>query len=282
MLVNFWGLADEVGEGKLYATVEEAVESITGYNLEMAREYFDIAYDKAIEQGLMDEDDKVSICIGIPASSTAYTKGNDFLVNCYTDAVKGTKLEGKLEFTLDDTIGNDFATALQNNKVNLLFFVGWTGSALDPYGLMEAYTSADYQYDPSWDTTVEKLTVTLTDGVDYTATVWDWTDTLAGNEITIMDADGNAKAFSAGSSDGVDEDRFLILAALEGAVLSTYDLIPLVDDSSAQMKGMQINYYTEDYIFGLGFGGLKYYTYNYTDAQWAEYVKAQGGTLNYK
>ncbi len=282
VLVNFWGLADDVGEGKLYATVDEAVESITGYNLEMAREYFDIAYDKAIEAGLMDEDDVVSICIGIPSTSTTYTKGNDFLVNCYTDAVKGTKLEGKLEFTLDDTIGNDFATALQNNKVNLLFFVGWTGSALDPYGLMEAYTSADYQYDPSWDTTVEKLTVTLTDGVDYTATVWDWTEAIAGTEITIMDADGNAKAFSAGPSDGVDDDRFLILAALEGAVLSTYDLLPLVDDSSAQMKGMQINYYTEDYIFGLGFGGIKYYTYNYTDAQWDEYVKAQGGTLNYK
>jgi hypothetical protein len=32
----------------------------------------------------------------------------------------------------------------------------------------------------------------------------------------------------------------------------------------------------------MGFGGVKYYTYNYDDAQWDEFVASQGGTLNYK
>ena len=31
----------------------------------------------------------------------------------------------------------------------------------------------------------------------------------------------------------------------------------------------------------MGFGGLKNYTYNYTDAEWDAFVQAQGGELDY-
>lgn len=283
VLADFWGLSDEIGEGKMYADLDEAVASITGYNLEQAKTLFNEAYDIAVEQGLMKEGDVIDLIIGVPnSSSTAYSKGYDFLVNCYTDAVKGTKLEGKLKFSMDDTIGNAFAQSLQTNQVDILFLVGWTGSALDPYGLMEAYTSANYQYDPSWDTTKETTDVTLTDGKTYTATVWDWTDALAGTVISVTDEDGNVSEFSAGYSDGNEEDRFLVLAALEGAVLETYDMIPMVDDAIAQMRGMQVEYHTEDYIFGMAFGGIKYYTYNYDDAEFDQFIAEQGGTLNYK
>ncbi len=281
VLARFWGVADDIGEGKLYKTVDDAVNSITGYNLEMAREKFNEAYDKAIAEGLMDEDDVIEIKIGTPNStSNFYSKGYDYLVNCYTDAVKGTKLENKLTFTLDDTLGNGFGDALRANQVDLLFGVGWTGSALDPYGLMEAYTSSEYQYDPSWDTKSAMETVTI-DGVEYTASVWDWTLALNGETITITAADGSTKEFSAGSADGVDEVRFNILTVLENAVLETYDLIPLIDDATATLKGMQIKYYTEEYIYGVGRGGVKYYTYHYDDAKWAEFVQSQNGSLNY-
>ena len=64
VLLNFWNLADQVGEGKLYATADEAIASLTGYNLEMAQEYFNKAYDIAIAEGLMDEDDVIEIIIG--------------------------------------------------------------------------------------------------------------------------------------------------------------------------------------------------------------------------
>ena len=197
------------------------------------------------------------------------------------EAVKGTKLEGKLRFTNDNTLGNGFADALRANQVDLLFFVGWSGSALDPYNLMEAYTTADYQYDPAWDTAKEMVAVTI-DGVEYTASVLDWTYCMAGEEITITAADGTVSTFAAGTNDGVDEARFAILTTLEDAVLSTYDMIPLVDDSSAALKGMQVQFYSEEYIYGVGRGGIKYMTYNYSDTEWEEFVASQGGSLNYK
>ncbi len=281
VLARFWGLAEDIGAGKLYETVDDAVESITGYNLEMAKQMFDAAYDKAISEGLMDADDTISIMIGTPsATSNFYVKGYDYLVNCYTEAVKGTKLEGKLEFTLDDTLGNGYADALKANQVDMLFGVGWTGSALDPYGLVEAYTTSGYQYNPSWDTSVEMATVEI-DGVKYTASVLDWTYCLGGEEITITAEDGTTKTFKAGSSDGVDEARFAILTVMENAILETYHLIPLIDDASASLKGMQIEFYTEEYIYGVGRGGVKYMSYNYTDAEWNDFVASQGGSLNY-
>ncbi len=282
VLADFWGVADEIGDGKLYANIDDAIDSITGYNLEMGKEYFDLAYDKAVEAGLMDADDVIEICIGIPsAESKFYLNGYDFLVNNYTEAVKGTKLEGKLTFTKDDTIGNGFSDALKANQVNLLFGVGWTGSALDPYGLMEAYTKSNYQYDPAWDTSAEFISIEI-GGKSYSASVLDWTLAMGGDKITIKAEDGTTLEYSCGTADKKPEERLDILAALEGAVLQTYDMIPVMDDASAALKGMQIKYYTEEYIYGVGRGGVKYMQYYYTDAEWEAFVAEQGGTLNYK
>ncbi len=281
VLADFWGVTEEIGEGKMYADIDEAVASITGYNLEKAKQLFDVAYDKAIADGLMDEDDVIEIKIGLPSTSSTYTNGYEFFVNGYTEAVKGTKLEGKLTFSKDDTIGNAFSTALKSNQVDMLFYVGWSGSALNPYGLMEAYTTEDYQYNPSWDTSAEMWDITLSDGVTYTASVLDWTMCMGGEKITITAADGTTKEYSCGTADKLPEDRFAILTGLESAVLSTYDLLPLTGAATATLKGMQIKYYTEDYVYGVGRGGLKYMEYNYTDAEWADYVAEQGGSLVY-
>jgi len=113
VVVDFWGLTDEVGEGKPYATIDDAIDSISGYNVEMGKAYFDAAYDEAIAKGFMCEDDVVEIIIGLPsATNPFYNSGIEFLMNNYAEAVKGTKLEGKLTFKRDDTIGNRFGDAL--------------------------------------------------------------------------------------------------------------------------------------------------------------------------
>lgn len=282
VLVNFWGLADDIGDGKLYENVDDAIDSITGYNLEMAREKFTEAYDIAKEQGLIDDDDVIQLMFGTPNSeSSFYNKGYEFLVNCWTDAVVGTPLEGRLTFALNNTLGNGYGPALQNNEVDILFGVGFTGSPLDPYNLVQVYTTYDeLRYNLHWDTAHEMLTINLS-GKDWTASIADWTYTISGEKITITDADGNTQEFSAGVADDNSEERFEILAALEGACLETYELLPLMDDSSAELKSMKINFATEEYVFGMGFGGIEYYTYNYTDDEWAAFVAEQGGTLTY-
>lgn len=281
VLAEFWGVSEDYGEGKLYADLDEAVESITGYNLAMAQEKFNEAYDKAIEMGLMDEDDVVEIKIGTPDNTTGfYNNGYEFIVNNYTEAVKGTKLEGKLTFSRDDTLGNAYAEALQKNTVDLLFGVGWTGSALDPYRLIDAYVNPDYQYDAGTDYTAIQMDFEI-DGVTYTASVADWNNVMKGDKVTLKAEDGSTIEYSCGTADNDPETRLRLLGAMEGAVLLNYNFIPVMDNSTAQLKGQQIEFYTEEYIFGMGFGGVKYYTYNYTDAEWDAYVASQNGELDY-
>ena len=280
-MANFWGVSEDYGEGKLYADIDEAIDAITGYNLTKAQQMFDAAYDIAIAEGLMDEDDTVQILVGTPNNTSAfYNNGYEYIVNNYTEAVKGTKLEGKLTFTRDDTLGNGFADALKNNQVDMLFGVGWTGSALDPYGLMEVYVSSNYQYDDSWDTTTVDMTLNI-GGVDYTTSLYDWYVAMSGVAVTLTAADGSTIEFSCGSADNDPATRMQILAGLENAILMNYTTIPLMNASSASMKGMQIQYYTEDYVFGMGRGGVQYYTYNYSDAEWAEFVAANNSELDY-
>ena len=48
------------------------------------------------------------------------------------------------------------------------------------------------------------------------------------------------------------------------------------------MLSYQCSYYTPDYNIMYGFGGIELMTYNYTDAEWAEFVAEQGGTLSYE
>ena len=279
VLAEFWGVKDSIGT--LYEDIDEAIDSITGYNLTLGKQMFDVAYDKAIADGLMDADDKIEICIGTPNNTSPfYNGGYDYLVNCWTKAVEGTKLEGKLTFTRQENLGNAFADALRNNQVDLLFGVGWSGSALDPYGLMEAYVYPNYQYDPSTDFSTVYVDITI-NGTVYSANVHEWYQIMNGETMTITAADGTTMDYACGTEQNDPETRLQILGSLERAVLMNYNFIPLMDNASASMRGMQINYKTEEYIFGMGFGGIKYYTYNYTDAEWDAYVASQGGILDY-
>ena len=279
-LAEFWGVAGDIGEGKLYETLDEAVDSLTGYNPELAKQKFQQAYDEAIAAGIMDEDDVIEICIGLPSTSPTYTNGYEFIVNNYTELVKGTNMEGKLTFTRDDTIADNFAGSLKSNQVDMLFYVGWSGMELNPYGLMQAYVAPAYQYDSHMDFTAVDLTIEL-DGTAWTTSVYNWYEVMNGVPHILTDAEGNTMEYSCGTADADPETRLQILGEMERAILLNYNYIPLAGDASAQLKGMQVNYNTEEYIFGMGFGGIKYMTYNYDDAEWAAFVNGQNGELDY-
>lgn len=227
----------------------------------------------------MDEDDVIQIIVGTPNTSTAfYNSGYDYIVNNYTKAVEGTKLEGKLTFTRDGTLGNGFADALRANNVDMLFGVGWTGSTFNPYNLLQVYVAPNYQYDSNWDAKSANVTITL-EGVEYTASAYDWYLYCNKEPIEATNAAGETVQLTVGDNAA---NRLTVLAAMENAILQNYDFIPLMNNASAALKGMKIEYFTEDEVFPMARGGVKYMSFNYDDAAWTAYVAEQGGTLNYK
>jgi hypothetical protein len=124
-------------------------------------------------------------------------------------------------------------------------------------------------------------------GKTYRATVLDWSKTLEGEKIdvqVIVDGQptGDVETFSCGSADKRPEERIRLLAAVEQMVLEQYDMIPTHNQASASLLGKQVEYGKQEYVYGVGRGGIQYMTYNYTDEEWAAYVESLGGIIDYK
>ena len=286
-LCNFWGV--EYGAGKEYATLDDAYDAITGYDLAQAKELIDIAYDKAIEEGLMTENAIVRLTYCASSESPTETKWYNTFKDNFINLMKGTKLEGKFEYDSDFTLGNKFGDKISGGDCDTAWGFGWNGGVLDPYGLFEVYVDASYnsdgyQYDSWVDWDLVDLTLTLdydyatgkADETTYTYSVTEWACLLFGNP-DYCEALGQKWTFG----NVPDSVRSQILAKLEEAVLLNYTTIPMMNEGSVQLKSYKINYGQEDYIYGVGRGGIRYTTYNYTDAEWEAYLKEVGGTLKY-
>jgi hypothetical protein len=124
-------------------------------------------------------------------------------------------------------------------------------------------------------------------GVLYKASVLDWTSAIEGDSVKIMNVEtGESIDYVCGTAQvkadpAKQTERILLLAALERSVLNNYDMIPTHNEASASLLGYQVEYGTQEYVYGVGRGGIQYMTYNYTDVEWAEYLEEQGGVLKY-
>lgn len=294
-ILSFWGLADQWGEGKRYATRDEAIASITGYDPNGAKTLFTNAYNEAVERGYIPEGNnwEVQIVIGKPSEAKFYNNGYEFLRANWTKAVVGTPFEGHLAFVQSQTLGStSFGTYLREGDVDILFGVGYGGSMFDPYSMMDCFTGS-LQYDPF--TKKDEIELNVTYDFDgngaktYVASLYKWvSEALQGKNITIteLDENGDRTKNSLTINAGVNAPsamRIAILAAAEEKVMTLANIFPLQTDSSASLHCMRINYKTDEYILGMGFGGVKYYTYTMTDQQFLQQAyKAKGHQLNYK
>ena len=192
------------------------------------------------------------------------------------EAAAGTPFEGKIKFSPSAPLGNAWSDNVKAGLVDTVLG-GWTGSMMDPFGLIEVYTNPSYQYDAAWfDSTTVDLTLTL-GGEEITMNLDEWTKALNGTVITKDGVDYNF-----GDGIGDPEDRLTILAGIEKTVLLTYNYLPMMEEGSMALLSQKAYYLIEDYNPVLGRGGITYLRYNYNDAEWASYVAEQpNGELTY-
>ena len=112
------------------------------------------------------------------------------------------------------------------------------------------------------------------DGSDITATMslMDWYYCLNSSSAK-YDFTSNALT---------EAQRLPLIAALEKAVLQAYYSVPLYNNFSASLISYKVDYVTYEYNTFMGYGGMKYMTYNFSDVEWAAEVAKQQGQLNYK
>lgn len=280
-------LCDVYGvDASKFASLDEAVDSITGYNPDEAKEYFKQAFDEAIEAGFITDNDgdgisdqTVTIGYALGSDSDFMTKTIDYLNEKLAESTKDTPFDGKISIVKDGPFGNEWSNKLKAGQSDTQL-AGWTGSRMDPYSLTDLYVNPSYQYDAAWfDATKHDLTLTVpVDGVDteVTMNLKQWSDALNGAMVSVNGVDYN---FGAGIAEM--ETRLDILAGIEGAILTTYNYLPMMQHGGMSLLSQQVFYVTDTWNCLLVRGGIPYMKYNYNDAEWAEYVASQGGELKY-
>ena len=261
-----------------FATLDDAVASITGYNLTEAKKLVEAAYQQALADGEIDADDVVILTFGSSADNESSRRHYDYLANSWVKMCEGTSLEGRISFEFDASFGAKWAEDFRAGAYDICLG-GWSGAAWNPGYFLLAYLSPDYMYSTAWDTSTVQMTFTMKgvgeNGADITETMslLEWYDCLNGHAGAKYDWSEAALA---------QEQRLQLIAALEAQVLQVYYTVPMLNQFSASLLSYKVDYITYEYNTFMGYGGLKYMSYNFTDEEWSAEVANAGGELDYK
>ena len=265
-IVNVYGV--EYGEGTPYADLDAAYNSINGYNLTEAQNLMKTACEELVADGLYTEGDPIHIRIGWAKGALTSPDNQQLaLMNKYINAAAEGSGFGTITLEAIGNINNRYDDVA--NGEYAIGYGAWGGAAFYPFRNFQVYCDPD-QYSINeagcWDPTTETLTLTV-EGEEITKTWQDWSGCMVGS------GDLANKSF---------ETKLQILANMEEAYLNFVYRIPLASTTLPSMMSYQCSYYTSEYNIMYDFGGIRLMTYNYTDAEWADYVAEQGGTLSYE
>ncbi len=265
-----------------YPTLDDAVNSITGYDVEGARKFFNQAFAEALEEGFITDtnndgksDQTIRMEYAMASDSDFMTTTINYLNEKANEATKGTGFEGKIEFVKSALYGNDWSNKLKQGLADTCLS-GWQGSLLDPFSLTDLYANPSNQYDAAW-FNAESVDMTLKiNDKEITLNLRQWSDALNGLAV-----EANGTTYNFGEGQAPIETRLEILAAFETAILAQGNYLPVLEDGSMALLSQQVFYVVEEYSPVMGRGGIAYTKYNFNDAEWADFVKAQGGELKY-
>ena len=247
-----------------FDSLDAAVASITGKDLDQARELLNSAYDQALAAGTISATDKVVLTLGASEDTESVRREYEYLKAMVEELAKGTKLDGRLTLDLDCSFGTKWADDFRAGAYDICTG-GWSGAAWNPFYLISAYIEDNSRYAAGWDPTTCNVTLNpYGDGDEshtYTENLVWWYNALNGVDNPTIDF-----------SQADPEIRLNILAAMEEAILLTYYVVPTTAQYGASLLSKKVEYISYDYNTFMGFGGIRYIRYNYDDLAWA-YVK---------
>lgn len=265
-ICNVYGV--EYGDGTPYKTLKEAYDSINGYNLTEAQALMKQACEELVADGLYTEGDPIHVRIGYKKGALDSADSNQVeLMNKYINAAAEGSGFGTITLEAIGNINDRYGDTA--NGEYAIGYGAWGGAAFYPFRNFQVYCDPD-QYTlheaGCWDPKTETLTLKV-NGEDVTMTWQQWSGALIGTGV-YTEADFATK--------------LSITAQMEEAWLEKYYRIPLASTTACSMLAYQLDYYTEDYNIMYDFGGLRLMKYNYTDAEWTDFVASQNGELSYE
>ena len=265
----------KVGE-TTYTDIEDALDATTGYNLTLARQLVESAVAQAKKDGKYSDGDEIILTYGIETQSANTDRVKNWFQAAFDNMTKGTSIEGKVKIEYFMFSSATWSKQFEDGEYDLCFSA-WGNAPFNPaYLLCETQISDENRYAVKWDPTTVEVTVKATpddkhkDGL-YTYNLEQWRLILQGKEGCPV----NFKNFPM-------EDQLTALGAVETAILKEYYSIPVFSRYSASLMGYKVDYISYEYNTFMGYGGIRYMTFNYDDTAWAEFVASNNNILNYK
>lgn len=265
----------KVGE-TTYTDIEEALDATTGYNLTLARQLVDSAIEQAKTDGKYSDGEEIILTYGIETQSADTDRVKNWFQAAFDNMTKGTSIEGKVKIEYFMFSSATWSEQFSKGEYDLCFGA-WGNAPFNPaYLLCETQISDDNRYATNWDPKTVSVTVKATPDADhkdglYTYNLEQWRLILQGKDGCPV----NFKNFSM-------EDQLTALGAVETAILKAYYSIPVYSRYSASLMGYKVDYVSYEYNTFMGYGGIRYMTFNYDDTAWAEFVASNNNILNYK
>lgn len=265
----------KVGE-TTYTDIEDALDATTGYNLTLARQLVESAVAQAKKDGKYSDGDEIILTYGIETQSANTDRVKNWFQAAFDNMTKGTSIEGKVKIEYFMFSSATWSEQFADGEYDLCFGA-WGNAPFNPaYLLCETQISDENRYAVKWDPTTVEVTVKATpddkhkDG-NYTYNLAQWRLILQGKDGCPV----NFKNFPM-------EDQLAALGAVETAILKEYYSIPVFSRYSASLMGYKVDYISYEYNTFMGYGGIRYMTFNYDDTAWAEFVASNNNILDYK
>lgn len=265
----------KVGE-TTYTDIEDALDATTGYNLTLARQLVENAVAQAKKDGKYSDGDEIILTYGIETQTANTDRVKNWFQAAFDNMTKGTSIEGKVKIEYFMFSSATWSKQFEDGEYDLCFSA-WGNAPFNPaYLLCETQISEDNRYAKKWDPKTVSVTVKATPDADhkdgiYTYNLEQWRNILQGKDNTLP----NFKNFPM-------EDQLTALGAVETAILKEYYSIPVFSRYSASLMGYKVDYVSYEYNTFMGYGGIRYMTFNYDDTAWAEFVASNNNILNYK
>ena len=265
-----------------YASLNEAYASITAYDLATARNLLEKAYKATLALGKISRSDKVVLTYGCAQNDERANQVFNFIKNTLENLAKGTSLEGRLTCELDTTFASVINGFSSGGFDILLSDISVAGNDCDEF--LKNLLSDDCNYLQGFDSYSHNLEITV-HGVKLVNGNYVITNSASNSVTATLPINGYRAEIGCNSSwyqlltnefaQGVlaDEFRLEIIARLESEILSLYYNIPVCYGGNISLLSYQVEYATEYYNEYMKFGGVRYASFNYSDANWKEYLK---------
>lgn len=229
-------------------------EKSQGYNKALAIEYIKAAKAEELastKTGHFTAEDTVKIEFRVYNKDSDTTKAMfAFLIDSFKTVGDQAGIRIELEMVQDE----DYYTSAKNGNYDMIFST-WGGAQMNPWGLMEVYAKKSFESccEYGFDQNSNLALDSDGDGSKETKSY----DTWYAEMESIKD-----------TSDANYNRKLSILAGIEAGIVSEFCAIPLIARSSASITSFKVSYATENYIPFIGYGGVRYMTFNYTDAEY--------------